>query len=77
MAYTVINNTKQKIWWRDGSWTSGEIDPHAEHQVASNHDANVTLFGKNGSTDVEWGLLWIPNNGTVTVNGEWNWNVRP
>lgn len=76
MAYTVINSTSQKIWWKDGAWTSGEIEPGAHHQVPSDHDANVTMFSKNGRANVEWGFLWIPNGGTVTVRGKWIWDIR-
>ena len=35
------------IWWKDGGWTGGDLPPgEACATVESDHDADVTLFGK-------------------------------
>ncbi len=76
MAYCVTNGTKSNIWLRDGVWTSGEIEPGKEKNVPSDHDANVTIFTKIGGENDELGKSWIPRNGSITVHGLWNWDIR-
>jgi hypothetical protein len=74
--YTVANKSTVTIWWKDGGWYSGELKAGDVRTVDSNHDADVTMFGKNQSGDTEWGRVWIPLDKTLEVYGNKNWLLK-
>jgi hypothetical protein len=75
--YTVANKTSQTIWWQDGAWTSGDLLSGDVRTVESNHDADVTMFGKgsSGNRD-EWGRVWILLGKTLEVYGDKVWSLK-
>lgn len=76
-SYRVENKTRQRIWWRDAGWTSGEKAPGDVSTVDSDHDADVTMFGKDSSGgDREWGRVWLLLGTTLEVHGDKNWRLR-
>jgi hypothetical protein len=75
--YTVSNKANITIWWKDGGWNSGDLKPGNVRTVDSNHDADVTIFGKNQQgVDTEWGRVWIPLDTTLEVYGKKNWLLK-
>ncbi len=74
--YTVYNKSSKTIWWRDGSWLSGDLEANKSKSVDSNHDATVTMFSKDDDGNHEWGMVIIPKaDGICKVYGEWNWTI--
>ena len=74
--YTVYNETKNPIFWRDGSWLSGDLPADESKNIKTDHDATVTMFSKDSSGDHECGLVIIPmNNGICKVQGKWSWTI--
>jgi hypothetical protein len=75
--YRVENKTNQTIWWRDGAWLSGDLGPGESRNQGSDHDADVTMFGKDsGGNNHEWGRVWIYRDRTLEVYGDKNWRHR-
>jgi len=74
--YTVSNNTNITIWWKDGGWYSGDLKPGEVRTVDSDHNADVTMFGKDQRGDVEWGRVWILLDKTLQVYGDKNWCLK-
>jgi activator of HSP90 ATPase len=76
--YRVENQTNFVIWWRDQSWTSGELAPGQSRAIDSNHDADITMFGKTGPNkkDEEWGRVWIQRGRTLEVRGKLDWRLK-
>ena len=73
-SYTVANDTNQIIWWRDGAWTSGDLQSGNVLTVDSNHDADVTMFGKDSAgNNHEWGRVWILLGKKLVVHGDKHW----
>ena len=74
--YRVVNSTNQTIFWRDGAWNSPEVRAGQALDQESNHDADVTMYGKDGGGDHEWGRVWIHIGTTLEVYGDKNWRSR-
>ena len=74
--YTVANKSNFTIWWKDGGWYSGDLKAGDVRTIDSNHDADVTIFGKNQGVDTEWGRVWIPLDKTLEVYGNKNWLLK-
>jgi hypothetical protein len=73
--YRVENKTNGTIWWRDGAWTSDDRGPGV-HVITSDHDADVTMYGKDSSGNHEWGRVWIYLDRTLEVYGDKNWRLK-
>jgi hypothetical protein len=78
-SYQVANMTNPAvtIWWRDAGWNSGDLRHGDVRTVDSDHDADVTMFGKDGSGDHEWGRVWIQLGKRLEVYGDKNWALKP
>ncbi len=75
-GYQFTNETKHIIWWKDGSWYSGDLPAGKSKWVESNHIADVTVYQKIDGVDTELGRLWVTNdNGNVVVRGPWSWTI--
>jgi hypothetical protein len=74
--YTVVNKTNGTIWWKDAGWYSGDVDPGEERTVDSDHNADVTMYGKDQRGDSEWGRVWILLGTTLEVYGNKNWWLK-
>ena len=48
--YRVENKTNRTIFWRDGSWLSGDLPPGEARNVDSDHDADVTIYAKTSGS---------------------------
>jgi hypothetical protein len=75
-SYRVENKTGQRIWWRDGAWTSGEKASGDVSTIDADHDADVTMYGKDSGGDHEWGRVWLLLGATLEVYGDKNWRLR-
>lgn len=75
--YRVENKTDMTIWWRDGAWTSGDLLKNDARTVDSDHNADVTMFGKDKDGDHEWGRVWILLDCTLVVTGDKSWCLKP
>ena len=75
-SYQVANKTGQTIWWRDAGWSSGDLPPGDVRTVESDHNADVTMFGKGQGGDHEWGRVWILLGKTLEVYGDKDWHLK-
>lgn len=76
-CYCVNNGTSTTIFVVDGSWHSGDLKSATTTCFSSKNDANVTVWEKAESGDVELGKMWIHHaKGCLAVKGAWNWQVR-
>ena len=76
--YRVENKTSRTIWWKDGSWLSGDLPPGKARNVDSNHDADVTIYAKTPGVpgDDDWGRVWILLGKALEVQGQKEWRLK-
>ena len=74
--YKVANKTSGTIWWKDAGWNSGDLRAGDVRTVDSDHNADVTMFGKDSKGDHEWGRVWILLGKTLEVYGDKEWCLK-
>ena len=79
--YRVENKTNRTIFWKDGSWLSGDLPPGEARNVDSNHDADVTIYAKfpeapGTKGDTDWGRVWILRGKALEVQGQKEWRLK-
>jgi hypothetical protein len=76
-CFCVNNRTGTTIYVVHEAWYSGDLKNDTTSCFLLKKDANVTVWEKAESGDVELGKTWIPRDkGCLAVKGSWHWQVR-